>query len=347
MLLEHFDWGLEARSLHIIAALLIGLAFGAAAQVTRFCLRRAVVGEAETRVSASAVWITAFAVAVAAFQLASFQGLIDLQGHRYLATDIPVLAIALGGLLFGVGMVLANGCASRLSVLAASGNLRAVSVLIVFAIVAHATLKGVLAPLRTTLGALTIELPFGALTQLPFAGPVGAVGLLMLAVVLVRRSGVRAAHVALAVLIGLVPVAGWMATSTLLFDEFEPLAVQSAAFTLSWSDTLFWGIASTAVPAGFGTGFLGGVLIGSALSALARGEFTLASFENPNQTLRYLAGGILMGFGGVLAGGCTVGAGLSGGAALSLSALLALFSIIAGALLAKGFAARQPVALRA
>lgn len=55
---------------------------------------------------------------------------------------------------------------------------------------------------------------------------------------------------------------------------------------------------------------------------------------------RYLSGGVLMGMGGVLAGGCTVGAGLSGVATLSTSAVIALLAIIAGAWLAARVDAR-------
>ncbi len=76
---------------------------------------------------------------------------------------------------------------------------------------------------------------------------------------------------------------------------------------------------------------MGGVLLGSFLSAAARRELKLVSFEGPAQTLRYLSGAGLMGFGGVLAGGCTVGAGLSGVGSLSTAALIALVSIVAGA----------------
>jgi uncharacterized membrane protein YedE/YeeE len=130
------------------------------------------------------------------------------------------------------------------------------------------------------------------------------------------------------------PVLGWATTSILLFDDFDPLAVQSVAFTLPWSDTLFWTIASTSIPAGFGTGLIGGVLLGSFLSAAARGEFNLVGFEAPQQFLRYAAGAGLMGVGGVLAGGCTVGAGLSGSASLSVAALIALASIVVGGFLA-------------
>ena len=334
MLLESLDLGVEPRTLHLIAGLLLGLVFGVAAQISRFCLRRAVAGDSAERGSAAAVWVSGFAAALIGFALAGYAGLVDLGDHRFLSPTLPVAAILLGGLAFGIGMVLTRGCVSRLTVLSATGNLRAVFVLLAFAVAAHATIKGVLAPLRTSLGSVNLELPFATLSELPFAIPAVIALAVLAAAHLIRTSRPQPAHVVLGAVVGLVAVGGWMTTSTLIFDEFDPLPVQTAAFTLPWSDTLFWVIASTAIPAGFGVGFIGGVLTGSFLSASARGEFRLQSFSNGGETLRYIAGGTLMGVGGVLAGGCTVGAGLSGGATGSVAALIALAAIIAGAKLA-------------
>lgn len=236
---------------------------------------------------------------------------------------------------------------SRLTVLAGTGNLRAVSVIALFAIVAHATLKGVLAPVRTSLGAVQYDFGIGSLATIPGVAPAVALALLAVAVLLAHRSGARALHLVMGAVIGLVVVAGWAGTSVLLMDDFDPLPVQSMAFTLPWTDTLFYAIASTAVPAGFGVGVIGGVIVGSFLSAAARGELALHSFESPVQTLRYSAGAVLMGFGGVLAGGCTIGAGLSGGANLSIAALLALGFIVLGAVAARGVLAPRGVAVPA
>lgn len=344
MLLETFG-DFDARSLQLLFGLGLGLIFGVAAQISRFCLRRSVVGE--DRGSAAAVWLTALGTAIAGFQIASWFGLIEVSDHRYLSNSLPFAAIILGGLAFGIGMVLTRGCVSRLTVLSASGNLRAVSVLAVFALAAHATLKGILAPLRVTLGDIEIDLPFASLAEFPGAAPIIALAVLASAVLLARKFDARARDVILGGLIGLVAVAGWAGTSVLFYDDFDPLAVQSAAFTLPWSDTLFWIIASSAVPAGFGTGLMGGVLIGAFASALLRNELKLQSFKTPAQTIRYLSGGVLMGLGGVLAGGCTVGAGLSGGAMLSVAALLALGAIVLGAVIAKLVLNSSPVGLPA
>jgi uncharacterized membrane protein YedE/YeeE len=131
----------------------------------------------------------------------------------------------------------------------------------------------------------------------------------------------------------LVPFA-WLGTGFILQDVFDPIAMQSLSFTSPAADLLFWSIASSSIPAGFGVGLILGVVFGSALAAISKSEFVWQSFENAEQTKRYFLGAGLMGVGGVLAGGCTVGAGLGGVPTLSIAALLALAFIAGGAVLA-------------
>lgn len=310
-------------------ALGLGVVFGALAQVTRFCLRRALVGE--DRRQAAGVWLTALAVAVLGTQAAVAQGWIGFGEHRFMAANLPVVAIIVGGLMFGAGMILTRGCVSRMTVLTGSGNLRALLVLIVFALTAHATLKGVLAPLRTTLGSMSLSLESAALpgNALIWAGLIA-----LAALAYGLRSGNRAGTLVLAAIIGaLVPI-GWVVTGHVLQDEFDPIAMESLSFTSPAADAMFFTVASSAIPANFGAGLVGGVLIGALAAALIFGNFRWQSFESPAQTGRYLAGAVLMGVGGVLAGGCTVGAGLSGIPTLSIAALLAIGAIVAGGVLA-------------
>src|SRR6056297_2191007 len=160
-------------------ALALGLAFGALAQITRFCLRRALVGD--DRRQAAGIWLAALAVAVLGTQAAVALGLVGFADHRFMATDLPVLAILTGGLLFGAGMVLTRGCISRLTVLSGTGNLRAVLVVLVFAITAHAAIKGVLAPLRTALASVTVGVDSAALPGNPllWATLIGAAALVL------------------------------------------------------------------------------------------------------------------------------------------------------------------------
>ncbi|MDJ0627723.1 MAG: YeeE/YedE family protein [Rhodobacter sp.] len=318
---------LTAPQAAVLFGLVLGAAFGALAQVTRFCLRRAVVGTAEERRPAAAVWLTALAAAVIGTQLAVSAGLVSFEDHRFHTADIPVAALLTGGLLFGAGMVLTRGCASRLTVLLASGNLRALTVLLVFAISAHATLKGVLAPLRTALGDATLTVDSGVLPGAPlFWGGLVALA----AAALAWRAGVRPLHLGLAALLGLLVPAGWVGTGFVLLDEFDPIDLASLSFTAPAADGLFWTVAATAIPANFGVGLFGGTVAGALVLSLARREFTWLSFASPAETGRYLTGGALMGVGGATAGGCTVGAGLSGVPTLGLSAILALAAIVLG-----------------
>lgn len=321
------DLGFESltpRAASVIFGLMLGLVFGVLAERTAFCLRRGLVGPAAERPAALGLWALALATAVLGTQGAVAAGWIGFADHRFLAPDLPVLAVLAGGAMFGAGMVLTRGCASRLTVLAGTGNLRAVMVLVVFAAVAHAAMKGLLAPLRSALAAVTLPLG-GAL-------PVLAAGVIVAgALALAWRGRLGPRQVAAGLAIGaLVPLA-WVGTGLVLADDFDPIAMEALSFTQAAADTLFWAMAATAIAPAFGTGLFLGTLAGAALASLVAGRWRWQSFATPRETGRYGFGAVLMGFGGVLAGGCTLGAGLSGVPALSVAAVLTLAAIAAGA----------------
>ena len=322
-----------AKQASVLFALILGAIFGALAERTGFCFRRAVVGE--DRRSAAGVWMMALAVAVIGTQGLVSVELISFDEHRFMSSDFPVLAVILGGVMFGIGMVLTRGCVSRLTVLGGTGNLRALLVLLVFAVVAHAMLKGVLAPLRVALGSVTIDLGSNvSLATLPGGGWLYAAALAGAALITALRSGNAPLLLLGAALIGALVPLGWVGTGYILLDEFDPIALESLSFTSPAADTLFYTIASTSITPGFGVGLIGGVLAGSLIAALLFGSFRWQSFDSPRQTSRYMAGAVLMGMGGVLAGGCTLGAGLSGAPTLSVAAITALLSIALGGKLA-------------
>jgi len=201
----------------------------------------------------------------------------------------------------------------------------------VFAVAAHATMKGVLVPLRVALSGVT--LPFGgAISALPGGALLWSAAIILPAMALICCSGAPRRHLVLAALLGLLVPLGWLGTGFVLFDGFDPVPLETLSFTAPMANTLYWGIAASAVPARFGTGLIGGVLLGALVASLAGRRFRWQSFETPAQTGRALTGAVLMGVGGVLAGGCTIGAGLSGVPTLGVAALLALAAIVAGAL---------------
>lgn len=331
-ILEITGWDITPKAASVALALALGLAFGIFAERSKFCLRSALIGS--ERKSSMGVWLMALAFAVIGTQAAVFAGLITFEEHRFFAEALPIVAILAGGAMFGAGMVLTRGCASRLTVLAGTGNLRALFVMVLFAITAHAALKGVLAPVRTSLGAITVDLGgVTGFTALPGGALLWAGLIAALALLFALRSGAKPITLGLAALLGLLVPAGWVGTGFVLFDEFDPIALESLSFTSPMADSLFWSVASTSIPAGFGVGLIGGVIAGALLASLIFGSFQWQSFESPQQTGRYIGGALLMGLGGVLAGGCTVGAGLAGIPTLSFAALLALLAIAGGALL--------------
>ena len=314
----------------VLLGLVLGLAYGVLAQRSAFCLRRSMVGRWRECLPAAGVWAMGLACAIAGTRLAIAAGLISFEEHRFLAADLPLASALAGGALFGAGMVLTGGCASRLTVLVGTGNLRALLVLVVFAVVALAAMKGALAPLRTALGAASIPGGGMSLAALP-GGEVWPFGLALVLALFAVRSGARIPHLAMAAGIGALVPLGWVGTGFLLLDDFDPIPMQSMGFTGPMADTLFWTVAATSIPAGFGAGLAAGVVAGSLAAALAAGEFRWQSLEGPRQTGRYMAGAAMMGVGGVLAGGCTVGAGLSGVSTASLAALIALAAMAASA----------------
>ena len=269
-----------AQDASVWFALGIGVLFGALAQLTRFCFRRALVGD--DRRQAAGIWAMALTAAVLGTQGAVAQGWISFADHRLMSGELPVLAILTGGLMFGAGMILTRGCTSRLLVLSGSGNLRALLVIAVFAIVAHATLKGVLAPLRAALGSFT--LPLGdqvSLAAMPGGALLWSTAIAVAALLIALRSGNGLLPLAGAALIGLLVPLAWVGTGFILFDEFDPIAMQSLSFTAPAADTLFYTVASSSIPAGFGPGLFGGVLLGALAASLLGGSFQWHSFESP------------------------------------------------------------------
>jgi uncharacterized membrane protein YedE/YeeE len=321
---------LTAPQVAVFFALGLGVAFGFLAERTKFCFRRAIVGE--DRKQAAGIWMMALAVALLGTQAAVGYDLISFDEHRLLTSDLPLAGLLLGGVLFGAGMVLTRGCASRLTVLSATGNLRAALVLLIFAVIAHATLKGVLAPVRVAVTGWTVDLgALASLGSLPGGALFWSALISALLIALALRSGNHVLPLFGAALIGALVPLGWVGTGFVLYDDFDPIALQSLSFTQPWADSLFWAIASSSIPAGFGVGLVGGVLLGSFVSALLARHLHWQSFSSPRETGRYVSGGALMGVGGVLAGGCTIGAGLAGIPMLSTAALLALAAMGLGA----------------
>ena len=334
-------WGEPA----VLASLgaLVGLVFGLAAQRSRFCARAAVIECCEGRPGPRfTVWWLAFGAALLGTQLLVLLGGLVPAKTRFIEGQGSLSGAVLGGLCFGAGMILTRGCASRLLILSANGNLRALLSGLVFAVTVQASIAGGLAPLRQWLAGLW-RIDGGAGRDLLAAsglGPWGGVALASLAlvtgVVLFVRQHERRVWLGVGALAcGLAVAAGWGLTQAVASESFEAVSLQSLSFSGPSAEWLMRVLSSASVPGfGFDAGLLPATFAGSLIGALIGREFRFEGFKTENKLGHYLTGAVMMGFGAVLAGGCTVGAGMSGGALFALTAWLTLIAIWVGAALA-------------
>ncbi|RYF14880.1 MAG: YeeE/YedE family protein [Comamonadaceae bacterium] len=340
---------LDEQPLLATGGLAIGLLFGFFAQRSSFCLRAAVIEFARGQPGEKlAVWLLAFSAAVVAVQAMLLAGWIDVSGARQLASRGSLSGAAVGGLLFGAGMVMTRGCASRLLVLSANGNLRALLSGLIFAVTAQAALGGMLAPLRQEIsGWWTIE--GGASRDLlavahvdRWAGLAFALLWLLAALWYALRSRRDAWKWVGGIGAGLAVALGWAYTATVAASSFQVVPVQGLTFSGPSAEWLMRVVAAPAPAIGFDFGLLPGVFAGSLLGGIVGGNLRLEGFKDGYGMRRYIGGAVLMGFGAMLAGGCAVGAGVSGGAVFSLTAWLALVAMWAGAALTDRVLDRTP-----
>jgi len=324
----------------LAGGLVVGLAFGFFAQRSRFCLRSAVIEFARNLTGGKlTVWLFAFASAVLVTQGLAYAGLFDSSQARQISARGSLSGAAVGGALFGVGMVLARGCSSRLLVLAAQGNLRSVLSGLVFAVAAQASWTGVLAPVRTAISEWwTVD--GGASRDLIARTGMGHGGALLFglvwlaaAVFWARRQKVPFWGWAGAIGVGLAVAGAWWFTFAISQVAFDPHPVQAISFTGPSAEVLTRVLFSSDKPVSFDLGLVPGVFLGSFLAAWWFGELKLEGFEGGPSMRRYLVGAVLMGFGGMLAGGCAVGAGLSGAAIFTITSWVTLCSMWAAAAL--------------
>lgn len=307
------------------------------------------------------MWLLTIAVAIIGASILSFTGQVNLDKSFYLRPTLNILSPIVGGLTFGIGMTLASGCANKNLLRIGAGSIRSLLVILLIAVSGYATMKGLPAIWRVTwLDPVALDLTaWGMKSQgLPevvsrltgLASPTallvtaGAVVLgLMIFVFKDERFRKNTNHVSAAIILGLLIAAGWYVTGHLGFGEnkdtleevyfatnsrtLEALSfVAPAAYTLE----LFMLWTDKSLMTTFGIASVLGVILGSFAWALATKSFHVEGFVSTADTRNHIIGGLLMGFGGVTASGCTIGQGVSGVSTLALGSILATLSIMAG-----------------
>lgn len=342
----------------VVAAFILGALLGTLVHRTNFCTMGSVadiVGYGDwTRMRQ---WALAIAVAVAGTTLLAAFGVIDPAASFYTTKRFTPLAYLVGGGLFGFGMVLAGGCGSKALVRAGAGSLKGLVVVGVLGLVAYISLRGVLAVVRVraieSVGfdlATTQDLPAlltggGDALDAARLAVAGVIAAALLAFVLRDRAALTKEVVLGGVGVGAIIVAVWFVSGHLghvmehpeTLDEvylrtnsgrMEALSfVAPVAWTLDY--LMFFSDASKVITVGVAS--VAGVFAGALLSAVLGGRFRWEGFRDTEDTANHLAGGALMGFGGVTAMGCTIGQGLSGVSMLAAGSIITLAAIVAGA----------------
>ena len=330
----------------------IAVAFGMIANKTQFCTMGALSDWVNfgslTRFRA---WLLAMAVAIALSQAMQLMGWIDLSTAIYRTPNFGWLGNSVGGLLFGIGMTLGSGCGQRTLVRVGGGNLKSLVVLLVLGITAYMTLRGLLAVLRievfqrTNLDLASYGLTDQGLPTLfahmfgtePWAVTVTVSALVVLTLLwfVFKDGAFRASggNMLVGAALGLLVASAWYVTGVIGFDDFEPVPFESVTFIAPVGNAVNYLMTWTGSTIGFGVAVVFGILCGSLFYALASGGFRIETFSDRADMINHLMAGVLMGFGGVLALGCTVGQGVAGISTLSMGAVLATGAIMLGSVL--------------
>lgn len=319
--------------------LALGVLFGLIVQRSRFCVLAAVSNWVLMRDLRQAHgYLAAVAVAIAGTALLEVTGIVPVAESMYRGGRIDWLGALGGGVVFGVGVVLAGGCAGRLLVRGAEGNTGALLALAAAALGAAATAYGALAPVRTAVATTTAvtlgsnDASVAALFGMPVwavAAAVAVVGALAIGVGL-RRSA-SGGMVFAGVAIGALIVAGWFVTGYLARDEFDVAAQRPVSLTFAGPLAQFMRYVASGEVTGnvFHLTLVAGALFGAFASAAWRGNFRWAMPAGA-EMIRVTLGGGLMGIGAVCAGGCNIGQGLTGMSTLSISSLIAVGGMVLG-----------------
>jgi uncharacterized membrane protein YedE/YeeE len=304
------------------------------------------------------MWLLAIAVAIAGSQLLELAGVVKLSNSIYPGPNFTWLSYIVGGFAFGVGMTLGSGCGSKTLIRVGGGNLKSLVVVVFMAVAAYMTLRGLFGAFRVgVLEQASVQLAsgqdipslaaraFGAerATMVWIAMIVAAGGLGVFA--LAKREFWTFDNLLGGVVVGLVIVGGWYLSGRIGYVAEDPNTLQEAwvatntgrmeslsfvapqAFLLEL--LMLWTDKSKIVTFGIASAL--GVIAGSATYAIVSRSFRWEGFRDAADTGRHVIGGMLMGFGGIVGLGCTIGQGITGFSTLAVGSIMTFAAIVAGA----------------
>ncbi len=350
----------------LLTVFITAMVMGAVVSKTNFCTMGAVSDwvnmEDKGRLRA---WMLAMAVAMGGVVFMEGSGLFVYPTEAgqtfppYRTAGLAWGRYILGGFIFGIGMTLGSGCGNKTLIRIGGGNLKSIIVLIVGAIVAYIMLHTDFFGLYMLpwISATTLDLAARGISGQDIGSIIGASASIKIAI----GAGIALAilwfvfkdrdfrsssdNILSGIVVGVAVIIGWYLTGSEMgqawmedasFSDNPPtrVAVQSFTFISPMGDTaraILNPTNSTFI--NFGVMALAGVIVGSFVYSIVSKKFRIEWFLNGKDATNHIIGGAMMGFGGVLGMGCTVGQGITGVSTLAVGSFMVLVSIIFGSAL--------------
>jgi uncharacterized membrane protein YedE/YeeE len=314
-----------------ILGLVLGFIFGMVGQKTQFCFSGSIkdyVLTGSNRRAASVV--IAMITAIISTQAFGYFYNLDFSKTVFLKADVNFVMIIIGGALFGAGMMIADGCSNRHLIKFAQGDKYSLITLVFIGAFAYMTANGVLNLPYTWLSEFT---PFIYISSfIPNINTNILVALLPLFVILkyLAKYGERIPSLWDGMAIGLIIGIGWFVTGVIGFDEFEPHMLDSLRFVYPSGQMLEYLLYFTGTSINFSICVILGIIAGAFIMSQFNKKYSFGctSDAKGDRLKNSIYGGALMGVGGYMALGCTVGQGLTGLSTLAFSSLVAISSIM-------------------
>ena len=357
---------MESATTILIYTSILGFILGFVVNKTNFCTMGAVsdlVNIGDT--SRLKAWFLAIAIAILGVTILEFVGAVSVNDSRipYRNSVLFWPRYIVGGIMFGIGMTLSSGCGNKILIRIGGGNLKSIFVLLVAGLMAllmtRTDFYGLLfhswmSPLSPDLAKLgindqSIQTIISSIFRLDSGNIFSTLFVPLITIfflfkfIFSSNKKLSADNITSGIVVGLVVVFAWLLTggqlgqawienNDFLDTPYPAVGVQSFTFINPMGEALLYttsGLNSFFLT--FGVAALLSTIFGSFVYALISKNLRLEWFANKHDFIRHLIGGILIGIGGVLSLGCTIGQGVTGVSTLALGSIITLISIIFGA----------------
>ena len=350
----------------LIYTSILGFILGYVVNKTNFCTMGAVsdlvnIGDS-SRLKA---WLLAITTAIVGVTSLEYLGVVDVSESRipYRNSVLFWPRYIIGGIMFGIGMTLASGCGNKILIRIGGGNLKSIFVLLIAGLMAllmtRTDFYGLIfhswmSPISPDLAKLgipdqSVQTIFSSLTNIDAGNILITIFIPLLICVFLLKyifssyTSLSSDNILSGVVVGLVVTFAWLISggelgqawienNDFLDTPYPSVGVQSFTFinpmgeVLIYTSSVFDNFYLT-----FGVTALISTIVGSFVYSLISNNLRIEWFANKHDFFRHFIGAVLIGIGGVLSLGCTIGQGVSGVSTLAIGSIITLLSIIFGA----------------